>query len=226
MHSPFNRKRVPMIDNSIPAGPFIAIADDHPIMRAALRTALQALGPGTHFVEASDTPATFSLVAEHEHLDLLLLDLNMPGARGLDTVRAVRQRAPQLPVAVVSAEQQSGTAAALLALGVAGFIPKSDPPDVIVSAVRLVLAGGVYVPPHLLQGYASPAPPTAAETGGLTTRQLEVLRLLAQGKSNKMIARELGVTEGTVKVHLLAVFRTLDVRNRTAAVLAARRFLD
>lgn len=215
-----------MIDNSILAGPFIAIADDHPIMRAALRTALQALGPGTHFVEDSDTPATFALVAEHEHLDLLLLDLNMPGAHGLDTVRAVRQRAPQLPVAVVSAEQHSGTAAALLALGVAGFIPKSDPSDVIVSAVRLVLAGGVYVPPQLLQGYASPVPPTAAETAGLTARQLEVLRLLAQGKSNKLIARELGVTEGTVKVHLLAVFRTLDVRNRTAAVLAARRFLD
>lgn len=214
-----------MIDDSVPAGLFIAIADDHPIMRAALRTALQALGPGTRFVEASDTPATFALVAEYDDLDLLLLDLDMPGAHGLDTVREVRRRAPQLPVAVVSAEQHSGTAAALLALGVAGFIPKSDPSGVIVSAVRLMLAGGVYVPPHLLQGYASSTPPTAAETGGLTARQVGVLRLLVQGKSNKVIARELGVTEGTVKVHLLAVFRMLDVRNRTAAVLAAQRFL-
>jgi DNA-binding NarL/FixJ family response regulator len=195
-------------------------------MRAALRTALQVLGPEARFVEASDSPATLSLVAEYDDLDLLLLDLNMPGAHALDTVRAVRQRAPQLPVAVVSAEQHSGTAAALLALGVAGFIPKSDPPEVIVGAVRLVLAGGIYVPPHLLQGYASAAPSAAAEIGTLTTRQLEVLRLLVQGKSNKVIARELGVTEGTVKVHLLAVFRTLDVRNRTEAVLAAQRFLD
>ena len=107
-----------MIDNSIPAGPFIAIADDHPIMRAALRTALQALGPERISSRLPTLRPRSSLVAEHEHLDLLLLDLNMPGAHGLDTVRAVRQRAPQLPVAVVSAEQQSGTAAALLALGV------------------------------------------------------------------------------------------------------------
>jgi len=215
-----------MIDTSAPAGPFIAIADDHPIMRAALRTALQVLGPGTHFVEAADTPATLSLVAEHDDLDLLLLDLNMPGAHALDTVLAVRQRAPQLPIAVVSAEQHSGTAAALLALGVAGFIPKSDPSDVIVGAIRLILAGGIYVPPHLLQGHAPTTSSTAAQFGELTARQLEVLRLLVQGKSNKLIARELGVTEGTVKVHLLAVFRTLDVRNRTAAVLAAQQFLD
>ena len=214
-----------MTDDSVQTGVLIAIADDHPIMRAALRTALQALGRATRFVEASDVPSTLALVVERPDIDQLLMDLNMPGARGLDAVRAVRERAPLVPLAVVSAEQQPGTAAALLALGVAGFIPKSDPSDVIVGAVRLVLAGGVYVPPHLLRdqraGPSSPGIPP-----GLTARQFDVLRLLAQGKPNKLIARELGVTEGTVKVHLLAVFRTLDVRNRTSAVLAAQRFLD
>jgi len=150
----------------------------------------------------------------------------MPGARGLDTVRAVRERVPQLPVAVISAEHEPGTANALLALGVAGFIPKSDHSEVIVSAVRLMLAGGVYVPPHLLNGRTTAALPARGEIVNLTARQRDVLRLLAQGKSNKLIARELGVTEGTVKVHLLAVFRALDVRNRTAAVLAAQRLFD
>jgi len=214
----------PMLDAAMQAGPLIAIADDHPIMRAALRSALQALGSATRFVEAFDVPSTLALVAEHPDIDLLLMDLNMPGARGVDAVRALRERAPLLPVAVISAEQQAGTAAALLDLGVSGFIPKSDPSDVIVGAVRLVLAGGVYVPPRLMQvrrELKSLHSPDAEL--GLTARQLDVLRLLALGKPNKVIARELGVTEGTVKVHLLAVFRALDVRNRTSAVLAAQR---
>jgi DNA-binding NarL/FixJ family response regulator len=185
---------------------------------------LQALGPATRFVEAADAPGTLALVAQHSDIDLLLMDLNMPGARGLDSVRAIRDRAPLVPLAVISAEQQPGIAAALLALGVAGFIPKSDPSDVIVGAVRLMLAGGVYVPPHLMHD-GDPGLPSPGCPRGLTARQFDVLRLLAQGKPNKVIARELGVTEGTVKVHLLAVFRTLDVRNRTSAVLAAQRFL-
>jgi DNA-binding NarL/FixJ family response regulator len=169
---------------------------------------------------------TLALIAERSDLDLLLVDLNMPGVRGLDVARAVRSASPLLPVAVVSAEEQPGLASALLALGVSAFIPKSDPAEVIVGAVRLVLAGGVYVPPRLIRDFGAPAKAGSGTDPGLTARQLDVLRLLAQGKSNKVIARELGVTEGTVKVHLLAVFRTLDVRNRTAAVIAAQRFLD
>lgn len=215
-----------MTEDSATAGPLIAIADDHPIMRAALRSALQSLGRGTRFVEASDFATTLALIAERPDIDLLLVDLNMPGARGLDVARAVRSAAPLVPVAVVSAEAQPGFASALLALGVSGFIPKSDPAEVIVGAVRLVLAGGVYFPPRLMQESGTPAKAASRADPGLTARQLDVLRLLAQGKSNKVIARELGVTEGTVKVHLLAVFRTLAVQNRTAAVLAAQRFLE
>jgi DNA-binding NarL/FixJ family response regulator len=201
----------------------IAIADDHPIVRAALRTTLAALGPDTRFVESSDVQSTLDLVSARPDIDLLLMDLNMPGRSGLDAVRAVRSHAPLLPLTVISAEVQGATAAALLGLGVAGIIPKSDPADVIVGAVRLVLAGGVYVPPHLiLDGRVR----GAGLPSSLTDRQRDVLRLLAQGKPNKLIARELGVTEGTVKVHLLAVFRVLNVRNRTSAVLAAQRLLD
>ena len=216
--------------------PVIALADDHPIVRAALKAALAALGPNTRFVEASDAASVLALVDGEPDLDLVLMDLHMPGADGTATVRAVRARAPQLPVAVVSADEDPAAVADLLRLGVCGFIPKSDSANVIVSAVRLILAGGTYVPPRLVHGGARGAADAGAANGsggggangderlGLTARQCDVLRLLGEGKSNKAIARELGITEGTVKVHLLAVFRALNVRNRTAAVVAAQRY--
>ncbi|HKU85613.1 MAG TPA: response regulator transcription factor [Casimicrobiaceae bacterium] len=203
----------------------IAIADDHPLMRDALASAIGGAVPGTKFVEAGSLETTLALVAQSPGPDLLLMDLHMPGADGLSGVRAVRARAPQVPVAVVSADDDAAAARAALALGAAGFIPKTESPAVIASAVRLILAGGVYVPPRLM----GPGPPTSRTPevpSGLTGRQMDVVRLLARGLSNKSIARELNVSEGTVKVHLLAVFRALDVRNRTAAVLAAQRFLD
>lgn len=203
----------------------IAIADDHPLMRAALASALSGLAPDVQFLEASDHRATLALLDDPRGPDLLLMDLRMPGVRGIDGVREVRERAPHVPLAVVSAEDDPAAIRALLALGVSGFIPKTDSPAVIASAVRLILAGGVYVPPQLVTGTRADAAVNGASASGLTARQMEVVRLLARGLSNKAIARELGVSEGTVKVHLLAVFRVLDVRNRTAAVLEAQRFL-
>lgn len=198
----------------------IGLADDHPIMRAALATALAELGT-PRFVEASDAQGALAMLDGHPDLDLLLVDLRMPGANGIDTIRELRALAPQVPLVVVSAEEDPSQVAALLGLGVSGYVPKSEPPGVIVSAVRLVLAGGTYVPPRLLVAGAK------ADVGlsELTPRQVEVLRLLAQGLPNKSIANALGVSEGTVKVHLIAVFRALNVRNRTAAVLAAQRHL-
>lgn len=196
-------------------------------MRAALATSLVALAPHVEFVEADNHRDTLALLERPPTPDLLLMDLHMPGARGLEGAREVRQRAPQVPLAVVSADDDPEAVRALLALGISGFIPKTDSPAVITSAVRLILAGGVYVPPKLVSALSVPhARRNGAATAGLTERQLEVVRLLARGLSNKAIARELGVSEGTVKVHLLAVFRALEVRNRTAAVISAQRFLD
>ncbi len=166
------------------------------------------------------------MVERQSGIDLLLMDLHMPGADGTATVRAIRERVPQLPLAVVSADEDTGTVSELLRMGVCGFIPKSDSASVIVSAVRLILAGGTYVPPRLVDAASAQRLDyvTNGARLGLTARQLDVLRLLGQGLSNKLIARELGITEGTVKVHLLAVFRALNVRNRTAAVIAARSY--
>ena len=202
----------------------IVIADDHPLMRAALVAALASLGPRVAFLEASRHEDALALITREPAPDLALMDLHMPGARGVEAIRDMRTRAPHVPLAIVSAEDDPSAVRALLALGIAGFIPKTDKPAVIASAVRLILAGGVYVPPELVNGV--PASATARDSAGLTERQMEVVRLLACGLSNKAIARELGVSEGTIKVHLLAVFRALDVRNRTSAVLAAKRFLD
>lgn len=216
-----------MEENGNRGGRCIALADDHPIVRSALITALTHLGSDVRFVEGHDAASTLALV-EHPDLDLLLMDLNMPGMCGIDLVREIRGRAPSLPVAIVSAEDGPKAVGALLALGVCGFIPKTDSPNVIVSAVRLILDGGTYVPPRLLkeQGTGAKVSNEIAAKAGLTERQLEVVRLLARGETNKVIARHLGVTEGTVKVHLLAIFRALKVRNRTAAVISAQRFLD
>ena len=207
------------MSDAVPAKPWtIGLADDHPIMRAALASALAELG--AEFVEASDAGGTLAMLDAHPGLDLLLVDLRMPGANGVDTIRALRARAPEVPVVVVSADENPAHVAALVSLGVAGYVPKSEPPAVIVSAVRLVLAGGTYVPPRLMAGAARDA-----ALPDLTPRQAEVLQLLARGMPNKSIARALGVSEGTIKVHLIAVFRTLNVRNRTEAVLAAQRYL-
>jgi DNA-binding NarL/FixJ family response regulator len=223
-----NRPASNSVEEDVVMNAVIALADDHPIVRAALKAALAALGPGTRFVEANDAFSVLDLVTQRLDLDLLLLDLHMPGADGTATVRAVRERAPQLPVAVVSADEDPGAVAELLQLGVCGFIPKSDSASVIVSAVRLILAGGVYVPPRLMRNGNGGAPSATPASGdrelGLTARQVDVLHLLGRGLSNKLVARELGITEGTVKVHLLAVFRALGVRNRTAAVVAAQRY--
>lgn len=207
------------------AGLRIAVADDHPLMRAALASALASLAPAVQFIEAATLAATLALLEDASDLDLVLMDLHMPGVRGVEGVRAVRERAPEVPLAIVSADDDPATVKALLALGVSGFIPKTDSPAVIASAVRLILAGGVYVPPRLVADARAPGEANGAAPAGLTARQMDVVRLLARGMSNKAIARELGVSEGTVKVHLLAVFRVLDVRNRTAAVLEAQRFL-
>jgi DNA-binding NarL/FixJ family response regulator len=210
-----------------PPGLLIAIADDHPLMRAALAEALRPVDRGVRFAEAADYAGALALLRADPPVDLMLMDLHMPGADGMEGVRGARAAAPHVPLAVVSADDDPAIVRALLRLGVSGFIPKTESPAVIGSAVRLILAGGVYVPPRLLadSGAAAPAGEHDARPPPLTDRQMEVVRLLARGLSNKAIARELGVTEGTVKVHLLAVFRVLDVRNRTAAVLEAQRFL-
>ena len=224
----------------------ILIADDHRLVIEAVKAKLSELEPGIEFVLAMSVDEL--LAGANDDLDLALIDLNMPGADGQAHIDEIRRRHPAVPVIVLSGYEDPAIMRSALERGVLGFIPKAYSPEVMLSAVRLVLAGGVYVPPMMLTAL----PPgivagVAPQTGGtevltrggggagqtlehlrsvLTERQVEVLQLLSQGKPNKLIGRSLGISEGTVKIHLAAIFRALNVRNRTEAVVAAQALTE
>jgi DNA-binding NarL/FixJ family response regulator len=206
----------------------ILLADDHEVMRLAMRHALQPLAAEIRWFEAADAAQVEAQLASGVDFDLALVDLQMPGAEGAPTIARWRRERPALPMVILSATEDAALVRELIGLGVSGFVPKSDAAAVMLQAIRLILAGGTYAPLRFLsesagadKGRADVAP----SASGLTARQIEVLRLLARGLPNKIIARELGLAEATVKVHLLAIFRVLQARNRTEAVIAAQRHI-
>lgn len=218
----------------------IMVVDDHPLIREGLRGILTHFdGEEVTVLEAGTAAAALQLAEQNPDLDLVLLDLHMPDMHGLEALGIFGERYLDLPVVVLSAAQDKHTVNAALQRGAAGFIPKSSLSEVLMSALRLVLAGGIYVPPEVLgrgtgggEGMAAMpgsnplSPEAAAATAaalGLTERQTEVLSLLVQGKSNKQICRELNLAEATVKVHVRAILRALNVGTRTQAVIAAGR---
>lgn len=205
----------------------ILFADDHPLFREGVKPLLLKLAPDVEIIEAKDYPAAFEAARSHGDIDLALLDLCMPGMSGIDGVARFRISFPQLPVAVLSATDERDSIQQLLGKGVLGYICKSSPSDVILGALRLMLAGGVYIPPSLLDdpqanGHQFAAPESGRQES-LTRRQVEVLRELAKGLNNKQIAHNLNVTEGTVKIHLATIFRVLNVNSRTEALLLAQK---
>jgi DNA-binding NarL/FixJ family response regulator len=197
----------------------ILIADDHALFREGLRHILMQLDRDVTVLEAANHDATAKLLAQHQDADLALVDLNMPGREGTEALSELLAGSPTVPVVVLSASEHRRDMRRALDAGAMGFIPKSETAHVMLSAVRLVLSGGVYIPPALVKGEMSAAPDGGA--GELTPRQRDVLERLIQGKPNKEIGRELGLSEATVKVHVTAIFRTLNVSNRTQAARAA-----
>ena len=204
----------------------VLVADDHQMVRVALKVALEPLGPGVAFLEAANAEEAIAAATAHDDIDLVIIDVNMPGMGGAEGVKRLRAAHPALPLIVCSASEDPALVRALLAQGIAGFLPKTDTTQVILEAVRLVLAGGMYVPHRLMSAAGKEPSGEAGALGSLTPRQKEVLLLLAQGKPNKVIARELDISEATVKVHLLSVFRALGARNRTEAVVIAQRAME
>lgn len=217
----------------------VLIADDHRLIIEGVKAKLEELDATLEAVGVMSVEEMQDAIsAQADDFDLALVDLGMPGATGFQHIIWLRQQAPALPLIVLSGMEDSSLIRELLELGVMGFIPKAYSADVMLSAIRLVLAGGVYVPPMMLAqieaqgwqpeipathtGVLSP-PPIDALRELLTARQMDVVRLLSLGKPNKLIARELGISEGTVKIHLAAIFRALDVRNRVEAVVASRK---
>lgn len=208
----------------------LMVADDHPLFRDAIGAVIASGLPGARLLEADSLARALEEAERHEEaLDLLLLDLNLPDAEGLDGLCRLREVLPGLPVAILSAEQDRRTVLAAIDMGAVGYIPKSTPRDDLLAALRQLLEGQIYLPPQVMRR-PPPAHPAPAVTGaaapdprltGLTDKQLEVLELLSRGASNKGIARELNVAETTVKTHVSAILRKLGVASRVQAVLLA-----
>lgn len=208
----------------------VLIVDDHPLIQEAVSNVLRRLEPLVDIAVAGDCERGLEIAARDGEPDLVLLDLNLPGRSGIPALKLWRSRMPAVPVVVLSATADQQTVLAAIGAGAAGFIPKTSTNEVMQSAVRLVLAGGKYLPSEVLARSDAVAEPKrqpgatlSAAALGLTGRQMEVLRLIARGASNKVICRDLGLAERTVKAHVTAVFRALKVSSRTQAALEAAR---
>lgn len=208
--------------------PQILIADDHPLFREAMAQVIAMELPGSTLVEADSLASTLEAIGAHPGLDLILLDLNMPGMAGLEGLRKVRRQAPELAVVMISAEEDKQLVLQAIQEGATGFITKSSPRERMRQALIQVLAGNIYLPPDIIRGAPSAPGSTARKTSiseeslqSLTERQRRVLERMALGESNKQIAWQLKITETTVKTHVSAILGKLGVHNRVQAVIAA-----
>lgn len=201
------------------------VVEDHALVREGLMLALQMLAGEGEPIEVRGAAAAdeaLALLGDDADMDLILLDVMLPGTGGLALLGALRKRYPAVPVLMLSALDDAETVRRAMRQGAAGFVPKSSSTDALLGAVREVLSGGRYLPPQFAE-----APPPAR--GNIQTRfhltaaQMRVLELLVEGKTNREIAEVIGVTEGTVKIHVSAIFKTLDVSNRSQALLVAGR---
>ena len=206
----------------------LLIVDDHPVVREGLAALLRQAGSETTVLLAGDSAQGLALAEAHADLDAILLDLAMPGGDGWAAIAEFGRRRPELPVIILSSSEDPHDVRKALAAGALGYIPKSASPKTLLAALQFVLAGNVYVP--ALLAHETPGPPPAEDDQsvpgsavGLTLRQIEVLRQLCDGRSNKEIGRTLGLSDKTVKVHVTAIFKAFNVVNRMQAAAAAKR---
>ena len=199
----------------------IIIADDHPLVCAALTHTLRASMPSATVLTAGSLSSVEAALAEHPDLDLALLDLHMPGARGFSALLLLRAQRPELPVIVISSNDHPRTIARAQQFGAAGFLPKSAPLADMLAAIASVMAGGTCFPRHDVTRTDDDAK-LAAKLAQLTPQQMRVLMCIADGLLNKQIAHELHLAENTVKVHVAAVLHKLGCHTRTHAALLAK----
>jgi DNA-binding NarL/FixJ family response regulator len=216
----------------------IIIADDHALVRGGLAQLIKLVDKNIEVIETNDLAETIKLLkTTNQEVDLLMMDLVMPGMDDKKAIEKITKIFPTIPIIVMSVKENILTIKNALGAGAMGYIPKSSSPQVMISAIRLVLSGGIYIPPHILTeidngDYEKLNHDTHANnkeffaTAALTERQLDVLSLMSKGKSNKEIADELGLTLGTIKMHSSRIFRALNVQNRTEAVTKFSRYID
>lgn len=202
--------------------PRLVIVDDHPLFRGALSQTLSSAIPGVELLEAGSLDELTARLAADSAVDLVLLDLSMPGVQGMSGLLFLRAQHPEIPVVIVSASEDPGTIRRALEFGASGYVPKSLPSDTIREAVVKVLDGEIWSPPGIdLTGSADPATTELAKRlATLTPQQVRVLMMLGEGLLNKQIAYKLGVSEATIKAHVSAILQKLGVDSRTQAVIA------
>ncbi|WP_304641336.1 response regulator [Pseudomonas sp.] len=206
----------------------ILIADDHPLFREAICNVIGTGFPGAELLETSDLDSALALAQEHDDLDLVLLDLNMPGMHGLNGLITLRNECPSIPVVIVSAEEDKQVVLQAITYGAVGFITKSSPRAQMTEAIQQILAGNVYLPSDIIRANRTITrrnpeehPISPELLYALTRKQLLVLERMAKGESNKQIAYHLDIAETTVKAHVSAILRKLNVHNRVQAILSA-----
>ena len=218
----------------------VLIADDHALIRQGMVHALKDNSIAETIVEAEDRETVLAQLQQHADIDVVLLDLFMPGAKDFDLLIFICNNYPEIPVIVVSAAEEPEYMRKSIDLGASGFIPKSAPMEIMLSAIQLVRSGGTYIPADMMQAQSASSQqriPQPAEMNmqeieenelvvkaaeNLTKRQKQVLELMAKGQANKEIARELGVSEHTIKIHVTAILRLFNASNRTEVVVKAR----
>lgn len=208
----------------------ILIADDHPLFREAIINVIGSRFPQSELLETETLDDALSISLAHDDLDLILLDLNMPGMNGLNGLITLRNEAPTIPVVIVSAEEDKQIVLQAITYGAVGFITKSSPREQMTDALEQILAGNVYLPSDIIRAPSTttrrqPVPDERdvdpEMLASLTRRQLLVLQRMATGESNKQIAYNLNIAETTVKAHVSAILKKLNVHNRIQAVLSA-----
>lgn len=197
----------------------ILLIDDHALFREGVCLLLRQLAEDVCVIEAGDSVSAFAALSEHQDLDFVLLDLNIPGTDGFSILKAVNSEYPAVPVAILSASARQEDVDTVMATSAMGYIHKNTTSKVMLGAIRLMLAGGLYTPPAatLLGG-----PTGEVDERTLTSRQIEVLALVGRGDSNKQIAGKLGIAEATIKMHVTSILKVLGVKNRTQAALAGQ----
>lgn len=221
----------------------ILIADDHELFLKGLEFILHENLQNIDLVPAQSYTEIFSILEQDASFDLVITDLAMPGANWLDAINKIHQILPETPIIIISAVFDKEILQQTLDIGVSGYIPKTASNNLIISAINLVLAGGVYIPHELMYSSKQPddnqekreylvplktlekltATPSEHTQKSLTSRQIDIIKCIAEGLSNKQIAYKLNLTEGTIKVHITVIFKILNVKNRTAAVIEAAK---
>lgn len=203
----------------------IVIADDHALVRGGLELVVKMAVPNSDIFQTNSFDETIKILSEKPSIDLLLLDLMMPGMDGEKSILNIINLHPGVPIVIVSVKEDFDSIHMAISSGASGYIPKTSLPEITISAIKLILAGGVYIPPHVLQSridikndVSQPVSNIIKKSGILSKRQEEVFNLIKVGNSNQSIATELGLTIPTIKMHVSAIFKKLNVKNRTEAV--------